>query len=174
MECSSSVYVFIYIFTIFAADSFPLYVGISVINVMAIYLFNSFGVNYMLDTGEYGFYKTKKDNRAVAMSMFNLPIKIGLTLGGAIAGFGLAWAGYEVGVDLGPDFINKFMILLGIAPGAIALLGSVVMFFSYKITDEDAAMYAAENAKAMGMPIPGAHEEPLIPVDEEPIAVIQK
>lgn len=105
-----------------------------------------FGPNYAIDAGEYGYYKTGKDNRTVAMAMFNIPMKIGFLLGGAVGTFGLALIGYEAGMTVTPEFIRNFMWIFGGTPALSYGLGSLIMFLGYKITDEDAAMYAKANA----------------------------
>ena len=73
-------------------------------------------------------------------------MKIGMTLGGAIANFGLAFIGYQAGMTVDGAFQNKFMFLLAILPAILVLIGAVIMQAGYKITDEDAARYAAANA----------------------------
>lgn len=129
--------------------SLVIYIVINCIMTLGMYMYTGFGVNYMLDAGEYGLYKTGKDNRAVAISMFNLQVKVGMTLGGAIVGYGLSIIGYKAGMEATPEFIKHFMLLFGGLPAILYFIGSIVMFKGYKITDEDAAWYAAENGKRM-------------------------
>ncbi len=116
----------------------------------AMYLFTSFGVNYFIDCGEYGYYKTGQDNRVIAMSMYNIPMKIGFMVGGSLGGYGLAFIGYHAGMAATAEFIDKFLILLGAAPAVLLFIGVAAAHFGYKITDEDAAMYA--NANQHGNP----------------------
>ncbi|MGI6659670.1 MAG: MFS transporter [Dethiobacteraceae bacterium] len=92
------------------------------------------------------FIKQVSDNRTVAMAMNNIPIKIGFALGGAVGTFGLALIGYQPGMTATPEFIRSFMWIFGGIPAVCYFLASMVLFFGYKITDEDAAMYARENA----------------------------
>ena len=111
----------------------------------AMYLFIGFGVNYFLDCGEYGYYKTGKDNRAIAMSMYNIPMKIGFMLGGSIASYGLAFLGFEAGMVMTESFINRYMFLIGVVPAVLVAIAALIIHFGYKITDEDAAAYAKAN-----------------------------
>ncbi|WP_230397713.1 MFS transporter [Novisyntrophococcus fermenticellae] len=113
----------------------------------AIYMFTSFGANYFVDCGEYYLYRTGKDARDVAISMFSVPMKIGMALGGAIATYGLTFIGYQAHMHVDSVFQNRFLILMGILPAALVLFGALVMGIGYKITDHDAQMYAEENAK---------------------------
>ena len=78
--------------------------------------------------------------------MYSVPMKIGMALGGAIATFGLTFIGYEAGMTVDAVFQNQFMILLAVVPAALVLIGAIIMQVGYKITDEDAARCAAENA----------------------------
>ncbi len=130
----------------FGKISLVVYIIISCVTSFATYLYMGFGINYILDAGEYGFYKTGKDNRAVAMSMSNMPMKIALALGGVIAGFGLSAIGYVPGATQSATFMNNFMYLFGGIPAICYLVGSLVMLLGYKITEEDALKYASENA----------------------------
>ncbi|MPW25855.1 hypothetical protein GC105_08635 [Alkalibaculum sp. M08DMB] len=115
---------------------------------VAFYMFFSFGMNYFLDAGEYGFYKTGKDNRNVALAMFNMPMKVGMAIGGAIGGYGLSVIGYTPGMtEVTDSFINGFMALAGVVPGAFMIVAGVSVLFFWKITDKDAQMYATSNAE---------------------------
>ena len=111
------------------------------------YMFSSFGVNYFLDCGEYGYHKTGKDYRSTAMAMFNLPMKIGFVGGSAIAGYGLAAIGYQPGMEITADFTSKYMLIIGTIPAVLCVLAAVIFLVGYKIKDEDAARYAKENAE---------------------------
>jgi Na+/melibiose symporter-like transporter len=132
---------------LFGQISLVLYIAINCVMSVGMYMFSSFSVIYMLDAGEYGFYKTGKDNRTVGMSMMNIPMKIGMAVGGAVGGFGLASIGFSTGMTVTASFISNFMWLLGGIPAAFYLLGSIVMAIGYRITDADAALYAKENAE---------------------------
>ena len=138
-----------------------LYTVFGAIGGAAVYLFTTFGVNYFVDCGEYHLYKTGKDTRVIAITMYSVPMKIGMMLGGAVATYGLAAIGYYAGIAVDPIFQRNFMLLLAIIPAALVLVGALIMQVGYKITDADAAKYAAENAKRAGLqgPAPGEIEE---------------
>ena len=112
------------------------------------YMYQSFGVNYYLDCGEYGYYRTGVDNRTIAAAVMNIPTKIGFAIGGALVGYGLAWAGYT-----GPDmviteaFISRYMMLLGLIPALFMTVSVVLVLLGYKLTDKEAAFYAQANAE---------------------------
>ncbi|MGI6658274.1 MAG: MFS transporter [Dethiobacteraceae bacterium] len=106
-----------------------------------------FRVNYFLDCGEYGYYTTGQDNRTMALTVMNWPIKIGFLVGGSAVGYGLALIGYTAGMEITADFASKFMALLGLVPAAFSVIALLLTVFSYKLTDEQAEFYARENAK---------------------------
>ncbi|MBR6800765.1 MAG: MFS transporter [Eubacteriaceae bacterium] len=119
----------------------------------------SFGINYYLDIGEYGYYKTGKDFRTLSMSMTNIPMKISMAVGGAIGGYVLAWIGFDewnamkVAGTLDRTsaewiaFTKTFMNIYSLVPIVFATVAIIIFFVGYKITDEDAKFYAAENQK---------------------------
>lgn len=133
--------------TFLAKDSLVIYITFACVNSLGMYLFTGFGPNYAIDTGEYYFYKTGIDNRTIAINMNNIPIKIGFMIGGTLAGYGLEIIGYTAGITATAEFISKFMWVFSGAPAIFTLLGAIVMFIGYNITDEDALMYAKANAK---------------------------
>lgn len=134
---------------LFATDSIVVYVIFACLYTVGMYFFMSFGQLYFLDCGEYGLWKTGKDNRAVALSMGNMPIKIGMALGGALGAYGLQAIGYTPGMTSSAEFASNFMYLFGGLPAILTLLGAIIMFFGYKLKDSDCELYAKENAKRM-------------------------
>ena len=153
----------------FGAGMWALYIAIGMLATFGASLYSGFGINYALDCGEYGFWKTGQDNRLVIMSMTNMPMKISGIIGGLILyalyaiGYDAEVANYSIYVlgelpgfvdDL---FVTNFMILLVLVPAACNLVAAALMAFAYKIKDADAARYAAENMErmqAMGMGMP--------------------
>ena len=123
------------------------------------YLTMAFGVNYYLDIGEYGYYKTGKDFRTLSMSMSNIPMKVAMAVGGAIGGYVLAWIGFDgwntqymAGTldrtaEAFVSFQKSFITIYAAAPAIMSVLAVAIFMFGYKITDEDAKFYAQENAK---------------------------
>lgn len=132
---------------LFADDSVVVYIVIGCLRSIFMYAYMCFGQNYVLDAAEYGYNQTGKDSRTVAMSMGNIPIKIGFALGGALGTFGLSLIGYQAGMTATPEFIKNFMYIFGGIPAVLYLAAALTMQFGYKITDEDAARYARENAE---------------------------
>jgi Na+/melibiose symporter-like transporter len=142
------MYLFIYLF---GRATVP-FIVFSAIGGAAIYLFSTVGVNYFVDCGEYHLYKTGKDTRVIAVSMYSVPMKIGMALGGAIATYGLAFIGLDQVTATGvadAAFQNSFMVLLGIVPFVLGVLAAAVVKFGYKLTDDKASEYASENMKRM-------------------------
>ena len=60
--------------------------------------------------------------------------------------------GYTAGMTATPEFVTKFMVIMAIVGPAIILLSAAIFAVFYKITDEKAAFYAAENMKRMSAP----------------------
>ena len=132
---------------LFGARSVYIYIALMSIGVIGSYLYVGFGVNYIIDCGEYGYWKTGKDNRTVVMSMFNVPMKVAVLLGGTVGAFALAFIGYTPGFNPAevPNFSRNFMFMFSCVPGILNALGALVFGLGYKITDADAAKYAREN-----------------------------
>ena len=144
----------------FGAGSWALYIGISMIATFSSSVFAGFGINYALDCGEYGLWKTGQDHRLVIMSMTNMPMKISGIIGGATlyiltaigfdaVAFGQAMMQGQVAAFVDDKFVTAFMALMCLTPAAFNLMAGLLMRFAYKITDEDAARYARENMERM-------------------------
>ena len=110
------VYALAYACVFFIGGNWPFYTLCGAIGGGAVYLFSSFGANYFVDCGEYHLHKTGKDTRTIAITMYSVPMKIGMALGGAIATYGLAFIGYHAGMTIDGAFQTKFMFLLSIIP----------------------------------------------------------
>ncbi|QSX09456.1 MFS transporter [Alkalibacter rhizosphaerae] len=110
-------------------------------------IYRCFAINYFLDCGEYGYYTTGQDNRTMALTVMNWPIKIGFMAGGTAVGYGLALIGYEAGMVVTDAFSRSFMMLFGLVPAALLAITFLLAMFAYKLTDEQSAFYAAENNK---------------------------
>ncbi len=110
-------------------------------------IYRCFSTNYFLDCGEYGYYTTGQDNRTMALTVMNWPIKIGFLAGGAAVGYGLTLIGYTQGMEITAAFANKFMALFGLLPASFLVITFLLSLFAYKLTDEQAEFYAAENVK---------------------------
>ena len=117
----------------------------------ALYLYMVFTANYWLDCGEYGYYKTGVDNRTMAVAVMNWPTKISMALGGSLASFGLAWAGYKAPAVAGAagtfESMDKFMTVMSLAPGITATIAVVIIILFYKLSDKQAAEYAKANVE---------------------------
>ena len=104
--------------------------------------------NYWIDCGEYGYYKTGVDNRTMAMSVMNWPMKLAYALGGSLSSFGLAWAGYvKPAGDALPTFthMNRYLLVVGLFPSAVMVLAVVIIGRFYKLDDAQAERYARAN-----------------------------
>ena len=127
------------------------YTAFSCINSLAMNIFSGFGVNYFLDCGEYGYYSTGEDNRTIAMSMFNIPIKLATMIAGTMSGLALGWINFDSvsigGGALTPEIQKGFMFWFTLIPAICMGIAALLAFLGYKISDKDAAFYAAENAK---------------------------
>jgi Na+/melibiose symporter-like transporter len=140
--CQCLVLVLIYFF---ARTSVIAYIVLYSCFSLTMYIYFSFNANYTIDTGEYHFHKTGKDNRSLANGMMNMPFKIGLMVGGSVPMFVLTAIGYKPNMAQTPEFINKFMMMFALFPASFCLLAAIIMQCFYKITDADAARYAREN-----------------------------
>ena len=114
------------------------------------YLYMVFMANYWLDCGEYGYYTSGVDNRTMSVTVMNWPTKISMAGGGALVGYGLAWAGYNApsGGNMGSfDHMNRFLDIMGLIPAIVLIAAVVIVLLFYKLTDQQAAEYAKANAE---------------------------
>ena len=136
------------------------YIGISMIATFSASVFAGFGINYALDCGEYGLWKTGQDHRLVIMSMTNMPMKISSIIGGSTlyiltaigfdaVAFGQALGQGQIAPFVDDKFVTSFMALMCLTPAAFNCMAGLLMRFAYKITDADAARYAKENMERM-------------------------
>jgi Na+/melibiose symporter-like transporter len=130
---------------------FIIYIVLMCLTAIGRNIWFGFGGNYYVDAGEYGYWKTGKDNRAVSLGLGAIPAKVSLIVAGALSGYALHAIGYRPGMGRpgGPplplNFNQNFMLLLGLLPASVYLLGLLIFSFGWKITDADAAKYAKEN-----------------------------
>jgi Na+/melibiose symporter and related transporters len=131
----------------FAKSSLTLFIVGYSLYIAGRYLYFGYNANIVQDAGEYGFWKTGKDSRAVAFGLANLPAKIGFIGGGALGTYGLAITGYVAGMTVSAEWVSKFMVLIGLVPAAIVAAAVLIFAVGYRITDADATKYAKENSE---------------------------
>ncbi len=131
---------------------------IGVLSTAVLYLQMGFGANYVLDIGEYGYYKTGKDYRAVVSAFSFVPMKLTAVIGGAVGPYFLAAIGFDdfnkANLDGTLDrtseefikFQKSYMTVYCFVPLVCSVLGFLIFRNFYKITDDKAVFYAKENA----------------------------
>lgn len=98
-----------------------------------------------MDTAEYGYYKTGKDASAFILSMFTLPVKIGIALATTVATAGLAFIGYEAGMTPTPEFVDNLMDVICYIPAGCSVFMVIIMIL-YPLTDNKVAEIMQANA----------------------------
>ena len=140
----------------FAHENVWFYIAMLALNGLGAAIVGVIGVNFWLDAAEYQLYKTGIDTRPTAMSMANVPMKIGMVLAGPITAAVMTASGYnqvldEAGklVSTSMDNPQMFVRLLGFIPATFSIINALIYLFFYKITDAKAQEYATENQKRM-------------------------
>ena len=139
---------------LFAHQNVWFFIFISAVLGFGAALVGTVGVNLFLDAAEYQLYKTGKDSRAFVMSLYNIPMKIGLAASSPIAAFMLTNSGYKQEIidgTLVTSMANPqiFVRWFGLLLAAIYMVSVLMYTFLYKITDAKAAEYVAENQRRM-------------------------
>ena len=98
-----------------------------------------------MDTAEYGFFKTGKDASGFIVSMFTLPVKIGIALATTLANVGLHLIGWEADMVTTPEFIGRLMDIICYIPLACGFFAFFIMLF-YPLTSKKLAMCMEANA----------------------------
>lgn len=130
----------------FGASSPYLYIGIICLTALVSGMGFSIRQAMYMDAAEYGYYKTGKDASAFIMSMFTLPVKVGIALATTIAGYGLALIGYIPNVAATDQFVDNLMNLICYIPAGCGVIAFSIMTF-YSLTDDKLSEYMKVNAK---------------------------
>ncbi|MGY3565531.1 glucuronide transporter [Sinomonas sp. RB5] len=107
------------------------------------------GVNIVVwaleaDTVEYGEWKTGVRSEGIIYSLFSFTRKTGQAIGGALAGYAIAWGGYNGhAAQQSPQAVLGIQIAAGLIPAVLALAAGAIMVF-YTLTDERHATIVAE------------------------------
>jgi Na+/melibiose symporter-like transporter len=104
------------------------------------------GVNFYLDCAEYHQYKTGQDNKAFAMSIFGISIKLSFVLSSVVIAYLLGASGYDGAAGIVKDIQLMVLLIGGIQ--AVCFLLSALLMLCYGITDKKAKEYAEHNHKA--------------------------
>lgn len=86
------------------------------------------------DAADYGDWKFQRRTTALVFSAAQFGQKIGLALGGSVAGWCLAWFGYVANAAQTERALGGIRLLFTLAPATFALL-SVALLFAYPLTD---------------------------------------
>ena len=84
------------------------------------------------DTADYAEYRFGRRSTGLIFSAGTFSQKFGWTIGGAAAGWMLAWFGFKANLEQAPDTLHGIVLLMGVVPAAIAALTAVGVLF-YKI-----------------------------------------
>jgi glucuronide carrier protein len=91
------------------------------------------------DTVEYGEYRTGIRTEGATYAAFSFTRKVGQAVGAAIAGYGLAWAGYNgalkgTGQAQASDVLDRMQLAAGALP-ALCFLIALVIMSTYPLTE---------------------------------------
>ncbi|MCL1803181.1 MAG: MFS transporter [Eubacteriaceae bacterium] len=131
-----------------------IYIAIASISTLGMAISQSVGMNLWLDAAEKQLYETGIDTRAAAMGVSSISMKIASFLASPITPILLKIVGYDnsavaTGGFAVCEYPERIIYIIGFAGAFMSTLQVLVLFFGYKIKDEDAAFYAAENQKRM-------------------------
>jgi GPH family glycoside/pentoside/hexuronide:cation symporter len=90
------------------------------------------------DVADYGHWKFGHRSTALVFSGIQFAQKLGLAIGGAIAGWMLAWFGYANGTEQSAESLLGIRLMFTLVPAAFAV-GSVIAIWFYPLTDKIAA-----------------------------------
>lgn len=102
------------------------------LNILVSFFFGSVSVlqwAIYTDTADYGEWKMGRRATGLVMAASLFALKLGLTLGGAIVGWVLAFYGFEANQVQSADAINGIIKLMSIYPAVIGILGGIIMIF---------------------------------------------
>lgn len=127
-------------FLMFSAAINVLFYFLQPQNVLLIYILNLFvsfffGTVSVLqwaiytDTADYSEWKNGRRATGLIMSASLFALKLGLTLGGAIVGWILAYYGFEANQTQSAETLNGIVMLMSVYPSLSGFLGSVLMAF---------------------------------------------
>jgi GPH family glycoside/pentoside/hexuronide:cation symporter len=115
-------------------------------DVILIYLFN-LAVSFFLgpvsvlqwamytDTADYSEWQHRRRATGLIMSASLFALKLGLTLGGAIVGWLLAYYGFVANQPQSPDTLKGIVLLFTIYPAIFGIIGGLLMIF-YPLTNK--------------------------------------
>jgi glycoside/pentoside/hexuronide:cation symporter, GPH family len=86
------------------------------------------------DAADYGEWKFRRRTTALLFSSAQFGQKLGLAIGGSIAGWVLAWYGFVANAAQTEHTLTGIRILFALAPAAFALLNVVALLF-YPLSD---------------------------------------
>ena len=130
----------------YGASSPIAYIAIICCTNLIVYLPMPIRQAMYMDAAEYGFYKTGKNASAFIMSMYAMPVKIGMDIAITSVPAFLAFIGFEANMETTPELVSSLMKLIAILPLSCYLLAGFVFIF-YGLTDDKVAFYMAENQK---------------------------
>jgi GPH family glycoside/pentoside/hexuronide:cation symporter len=133
-------------FIIVAAVANALLYAVGPQDVILIYLLNfvfSFAVGPVsvlqwamyTDTADYGEWKQGRRATGLLMAASLFALKLGLTLGGAIVGWVLAYYGFVANQEQSPETLGGIVLLISLFPAICGLFGGVLMMF-YPLTNK--------------------------------------
>ena len=99
-----------------------------------------------MDTAEYDYYRTGKDASAFIMSMYTMPIKIGIAIALGIIPTFLWYVDFVADMEATPQFVTSLMNLIAYLPAICYLIAGIVMMF-YGLTETKVTEYMEANEK---------------------------
>ncbi len=88
----------------------------------------------LADTVDFGAWKNGNRNEGLLFGVFGFFFKAGLGLGGALAGWGLTWAGYAPHAELSAVTIERLGLLVKVGPPILGVI-MILCMLTYPITE---------------------------------------
>ena len=128
--------------------------GTSIIAQMAYLTWSGFMAPILISEADRFYYETGKDLRSVAPALITLPATIGMAIGAAIFNYGVALIGLDkidwtdiatITATMPARFENNYILVWAGLTFVMAAIGTVLFFFAYRMTDDEAEKYALAN-----------------------------
>lgn len=87
------------------------------------------------DTADYAEWKNERRATGLLMAASLFSLKLGLTLGGAVVGWILAYHGFEANQAQTQESVDGIIMLLSVYPSVIGVVGGLLMLF-YPLTNK--------------------------------------